>query len=241
MEKLPEPTVPLSSITDDAKSKESAAQNQRKTDIPSSVHQSSKSKTKSPESKSQKQVSLRRCGRFWLDYKPIEKFSLLLFVFTALYAVSYVYEVYLSKRAYVYVTPFDIKGIEPNSKPRIKLFINNAGGAPAHSARIYTSIEFVKYPIDKNAHFASIPKDMVAPPQTTIFPSTPVGVPVLAPQPLTEGAMKLIKQDNVARIAVWGTVIYCDIFHISHDTDFCFLFSENGGEAEYCPVHNDAS
>lgn len=241
MEKLLEPTVPLPSIADDAKSKESGAQSQHETDTSSPVLQSPKSKPKIPEFKSQKQTPLRRYRRFWLNYEPIEKFTLFLVCFTAIYSIGFLYELYLSNRAYVYVSPFYVEGIEANSKPKIKLSINNAGRTPAHSARIYTSIEFVKYPIDKNATFASIPKDMAAPPQTTIFPSTPVGAPVIAPKALLDSSIKLIKQDNVARIAVWGTIIYWDVFHFQHHTNFCFLYSENGGEVEYCPVHNDTS
>jgi len=198
-------------------------------------------KSKGPDPKIIEKVTHEQKKRFWVGWQPIEKLTLILAIFTAVYAVSFLYEIYLSNRAYVYVTAISHKGIEDGKRAIIRLSINNAGHTPAHSARYYGSVEFVKYPIDINATFTDIPKDLIPPPQTTVFPSAPIGMSLVAPEPFANGATKFISPDNVARLAAWGTVVYWDVFGFKHHTNFCFLFSGSEVEAEYCPVHNDAS
>jgi len=223
-----------------AKTKESGTESQCVTDSSSSVVKSADSKDGSPETKSQKQSSSKQHKRFWLDYDPMERFTAILALFTVIYSTSFLYELYITNRPYITVNALSTKGIEAGGIVSVKLMANNTGHTPAYSARIYGTVEYVKYPIDINATFKSYPKDLATLPQMTIFPSTPVGLPLLAPKHLPENVMKLIKQDNIARIAAWGTLLYWDMLGFRHYTDFCFLFSENGGEAEYCSCHNVA-
>ena len=195
----------------------------------------------SPEEKSTSQ----ECGtaqppsRIWRDWKPIDKFTFVLMIFTGIYACAFIYEMYVTQRAYIVVKATNVADFAVGKVPTANLIFENEGRTPAYYVEQYGIVEVGAYPVSLKTKFSPLPKQSGA--ELTIFPNAPVGGNVKAKVPVSPVQFEQVEHIGNARTSVWGTVLYSDYFGRRHYTNFCVLFGAADWQNEYCPVHNDAN
>jgi hypothetical protein len=119
--------------------------------------------------------------------------------------------------------------------------VHNAGQTPAYHVNILAGIDIRPHPIPDNANFA-------------ITPSAPIVYAVINPGETLDGLLSVgntfgadmadkIKDGNLRRLYVYGSIVYRDIFLIERHSNFCFSYYGEGAalnNAEHCAKHNDA-
>jgi hypothetical protein len=177
--------------------------------------------------------------RIWRDWKPIDKFTFVLMIFTGIYACGFIYEMYVTQRAYVVVKATNVADFAIGNVPTANLIFENEGRTPAYYVTQYGVVEVGAYPVALNTKFSPLPKQSGS--ELTIFPNAPVGGTVKAKVSVSPIQFEQVEHIGNARISVWGTVLYSDYFGLCHYTNFCVLFGAPDWQSEYCPVHNDAN
>jgi hypothetical protein len=172
--------------------------------------------------------------RFWRDYEPIEKFNLLICIFTFVYALVTIgaYNIarstlQIESSAFVFVSTVELTGlkmVEP-SIPQVGIplavgiVLKNAGPTVARNVSMWTGA------CVKQGHLAanfSFPVHEVTDKLEMIGPNTEGPGTGL---PLEEQAMKLLLTNPRYDLYVWGVVDYTDVFNKAHQTQFCYTYA----------------
>jgi hypothetical protein len=195
----------------------------------------------SPEEKSasQERNTAQPPPRIWRDWKPIDKFTFVLMVFTGIYACGFIYEMYVTQRAYVVVKATNLTDFEIGKSPKASLIFENEGRTPAYRVREFGTVEIGAYPVSLNTKIKPLPKQVSG--ELTIFPNAPVGGSATMKGPVSPIRFEQVEHVGNARVAALGTVLYSDYFGLRHYTNFCVLFGAPNWQSEYCPIHNDAN
>ena len=147
----------------------------------------------------------------------------------------------IQQRAYLSVVsegPEFVYGLKPDVPIRVNIRYKNTGPLPATGVRTTHGIS-----VGPNA-LAQVQK--VAPSEVgrSLGVLVPSGVGVTTTNQvngLTADQLATFMKgetiQNNIQIVVWGSIFYRDIFHDSHETEFCFRFL-TGGLWSYCPSHN---
>jgi len=183
--------------------------------------------------------------RFWRDYEPIEKMTLVMAIFAVIYSLITFGLLFIAMRQVDSMRkeqrPWAIAGaqIQPmpdKGTPLTILFnIANTGKTPAKSISAEFYIETVK-----NGEEARLANSVKIFDLTTgilypgIGPNYPIQYDLLASQIEDYKAGRLF-------VVLYGTVVYTDVFKADHWSKFCgFYAGANGGfSAKKCTDYND--
>jgi hypothetical protein len=185
----------------------------------------------------QKQQGSKPSNRIWRDWTNIEKFTSMLVVFTGIYAVGFIYEMYVTQRAYVVAKSADdnVRDLQVGKIPWVQMTMDNDRHTPTYHVKGTQVLEIVTEPLPAQATFKQGP---IGENEVTIFPNAPLGMPTTEAHPLTDTELNGIKS-GIYRACAWGDMQYHDAFGMSHYTNFCLCYSSTP-PAAYCPYHNDA-
>ena len=146
-------------------------------------------------------------------------------------------------RAYVYVTPNQIKNLGTTEAPEGGVTASMIGQTPAYDVQLFTSIATLPYPLtDDIEKYTAKPTDKVV--HSVLFPGLKFGSSVRLTYVPTGEQTKIIMAATTARVFVWGKVIYKDTFDCSRYMLFCFNYGSTSfaanGTAEICDQHVEA-
>lgn len=164
--------------------------------------------------------------RFWRDWEPMEKFTLIIAVFTILYSIV-TYGLYgvtkdtliINKRAFLYckevnIIPNTTKDgkIDPAKSNNIAILWVNSGETPARKVIISVNYCFRK---------GELPNDFSYPGMTG------QEQPIMMVSPKSEITSLFALPNSIFNnlegnsLFIYGEVSYIDVFNVSHKTQFC--------------------
>lgn len=168
--------------------------------------------------------------RFWRDWEPIEKFTLIIAIFTIIYSlITYcIYDIskknmIIGQRAFITTQKVVIRGasgikfgVKPIGKPQVIVHYENSGQTPARKV----IADFFYYRIrsrePEEFDFQRIPDSKVISEGALVGPKDDYWFSHDIPPD------NLIDIQNKKTLFVYGQISYFDIFKTRHITRFCF-------------------
>jgi hypothetical protein len=181
-------------------------------------------------------------------WSPIVLFTFVIAVFTVVYSIVSVIQLFFAERAYVRA---DIGGFSLSEYPGATIQILNFGQNPAFSATDWMRIDIFKTPFPSGK---DLPVQLGIPPATTLWPKEDgMILQVLMTRKLTPAERSLILAGK-EELYFWGSIKY-ETLWIPRNTNFCFHTTGEGSSIaapqpagtagqpiaiRQCEEHNDA-
>lgn len=174
---------------------------------------------------------------FWRGYSSTEKFTLILTVFTVLYAVCSIVQLYEENNPIVGLDPIDTRLVRFSEGTRIEfiLGLRNAGKSSADNMSLKEIIGFEKP--GERLYWEKL--DDLGEGDADLLPGTEYLTPVYGNFLVTSDMIDQTKSGS-SLLIVMGRYKYSDIFGLSHTREFCEVALPDEGRLAICPNKNFA-